>query len=1009
MRKYIIILLIITGVQSIIGAQTVMNLHLKNTSTINFKISMIDSVIKSTIPQENIKIYTSDKQTKSFNIVDIDSITFTSPQLPILSTILPSSITKSSAVSGGNIINNGGASIISNGVCWSTSQNPTIELISKTNDLVNSSSFSSTITGLLTNTKYYIRSYATNIVGTTYGNEYTITTLSGIDIPQLTTNYVSNITDSSAYSGGIITSDGGGIITAQGIVWSTNPFPTISLSSKTNENVNATSFSSQLLKLTSNTKYYVRAYATNSIGTAYGNEINFTTSLKNTDLPGTVKDNEGNSYKTVVIGTQEWMAENLRSTKFSNGDLLYKITDTISWRAIKQGGYTYYDFDTKNQAIYGNLYNSSAVVDDRNVCPAGWRVPIYNDFKILNDYLSIFQFNKLAEVGTTHWTNSTTTQTNSSGFTALPGGIINLNLKKIAFASINHLAVFHTSTMNYNSYDSFDIDSVFWSPIVFQITDDNSSPGEVSGPLMGGSVRCIKQTKGKTLTNLSTSSATNISATKATVSTIILNDGGSTISAAGVILSKSKNPLVDNRGKVIATSSYNTSKSFTVDFTNLRANTTYFIRAFSVNENGPSYGNEITFKTGQVELTTFNTSSLTASYTFVEVYSEILSDGGDVVTKSGVCWDIVPSPTINSSKTTDGKLVGKFTSKIYGLIPGTKYYFRTYAINAAGISYGKEVSITTLSYINPKDAVYNPNLTYDSIKDIDGNYYKTVKIANQIWMADNLRVSRFNNGDSIMYYDNFTDVSKTKLPAYCYFKFDTSVNKVYGKLYNEMVITDKRKVCPVGWHVPQISEFKELSKFLGGDSISGAKMKEVGNTHWPNKSVKNTGTNTAGFTALPVNYTINVNSVSNSTMFWSYTKNEYSWCTGNSTLMLYDTDKQVILNCGGNSTMTSTIRCMKDSLAILETSDVYSITSTTALIGTGEIIFKGYQDELISGFCWSTSNTTPTIQDNLKYYSANNVQFSGLIPNTKYYYRNFAKNSAGINYGTVKSFTTKPK
>jgi hypothetical protein len=134
--------------------------------------------------------------------------------------------------------------------------------------------FNSSITGLTPVTTYYIRAYATNSVGTAYGNEVTFTTLA--TIPTLTTNAVSAITSATATSGGAVSTDGGAEITAKGVCWSMSQNPTIT-DNTTSDGSGTGSFISSITGLTPITTYYVRAYATNSVGTAYGNEINFTT------------------------------------------------------------------------------------------------------------------------------------------------------------------------------------------------------------------------------------------------------------------------------------------------------------------------------------------------------------------------------------------------------------------------------------------------------------------------------------------------------------------------------------------------------------------------------------------------------------------------------------------------------------------------------------------------------------------------------------------------------------
>ncbi len=202
-------------------------------------------------------------------------VTTTAFSLPVLTTDTITSITINSAITGGDVSSTGGDVLTARGVCWSTSQNPTI-LDATTTNGTSSGTFVSNISGLAANTTYYVRAYATNSVGTGYGNELSFTTLNVNTIPVLVTNAVSAIDYTSAISGGDVTSDGGAAVTARGICLSTSANPTISNDTTINGS-GLGSFNANMTGMNPGTTYYVRAYATNSVGTAYGNEITFTT------------------------------------------------------------------------------------------------------------------------------------------------------------------------------------------------------------------------------------------------------------------------------------------------------------------------------------------------------------------------------------------------------------------------------------------------------------------------------------------------------------------------------------------------------------------------------------------------------------------------------------------------------------------------------------------------------------------------------------------------------------
>jgi uncharacterized protein (TIGR02145 family) len=344
------------------------------------------------------------------------------PEMATLSTIAVSGITTYSASSGGIVTSSGSAIVIARGVCWSTAQGPTIA-DSKTTDGAGTGTFSSSITDLTPNTAYHIRAYATSSAGTSYGNEITFTA-NPVLLATLTTAPVTDITVTRALSGISIMNDGGGAIIDWGICWGTTPDPTIS-NSKTSEG-GSDYWTSYFYGLKPSTKYYVRAYLTNSAGTAYGNELNFTTLaitpiIFNPDLTyGSVGDIDGNTYKTIQIGTQVWMAENLRTTKYNDGTSIPYVTDN----SIINGFNWYNNDDVSYKATYGALYTWWAATDNRNLCPTGWHVPTTPEWYTLKTYLGgeSVVADKVKETGTSHWLIPTS-GSNETGFTALPGGI----------------------------------------------------------------------------------------------------------------------------------------------------------------------------------------------------------------------------------------------------------------------------------------------------------------------------------------------------------------------------------------------------------------------------------------------------------------------------------------------------------------------------------------------------------------------------------------------------------
>lgn len=152
-----------------------------------------------------------------------------------------------------------------------------------------------------------------------------------------------------------------------------------------------------------------------------GSACNLTGILNPTLTYDTVMDIDENIYKTIVIGSQEWMAENLRTTRYNNGDLIHHITDFIHWEAMLEGAWTYFDNNNANKCPLGNLYNRLVVIDSRNVCPIGWHVPSDTDVVILRNYLGTGGGGKLKSTNPSYWKQPNMGATNSSGFSATGG------------------------------------------------------------------------------------------------------------------------------------------------------------------------------------------------------------------------------------------------------------------------------------------------------------------------------------------------------------------------------------------------------------------------------------------------------------------------------------------------------------------------------------------------------------------------------------------------------------
>ena len=248
------------------------------------------------------------------------------------------------------------------------------------------------------------------------------------NLPKVTTVNIIKFTQASASSGSIITDDGGAMIISRGVCWSNSQNPTIS-HNKTNDGTGAGYFVSSITGLSPSTTYYVRAYATNSAGTAYGEETVFRT------YQDYIFDEDSNGYGTIIIGEQEWMAENLKTTKYNNGVSIPNVSDDLNWAKSTSGAYCWYKNDkTQFGDAYGALYNWHAV-NTGNLCPKGWHVPTDAEWGTLvqfidptsSTFVSFIAGGKLKSTRTApdahpRWDSPNVGAIDEYGFSALPAG-----------------------------------------------------------------------------------------------------------------------------------------------------------------------------------------------------------------------------------------------------------------------------------------------------------------------------------------------------------------------------------------------------------------------------------------------------------------------------------------------------------------------------------------------------------------------------------------------------------
>ncbi|HAM11541.1 MAG: hypothetical protein A2X05_09425 [Bacteroidetes bacterium GWE2_41_25] len=254
--------------------------------------------------------------------------------------------------------------------------------------------------------------------------------------------------------------------------------------------------------------------------------------------------------------------------------------------------------------------------------------------------------------------------------------------------------------------------------------------------------------------------------------------------------------------------------------------------------------------------------------------------------------------------TLSGKTTSKRIAEITGLTPNTTYHYRVKAVNSLGISYGNDKTFTTLPEYE-KDIVFNPDLTYGEITDIEGNTYKTIEIGTQVWMAENLAATKFNDGTDIFLATNITSWTLATDPAYSWYN-NSLVD--YGALYNWYAV-NSGKLCPAGWHVGTDDEWTTLSTFLGGSIVAGSKLKETGTIHW--QSPNSGATNSSGFSALPGGYRY-YNGAFNAVKRYGY------WWTSSETTVANGYGRDMYYGYSNLDRITSdkrsgaSVRCIKD-------------------------------------------------------------------------------------------------
>jgi uncharacterized protein (TIGR02145 family) len=409
---------------------------------------------------------------------------------------------------------------------------------------------------------------------------------------------------------------------------------------------------------------------------------------------GTVTDIDGNVYKTVKIGDQWWMAENLKVTHYRNGATIPNITDSASWNNLTTEAFCNYNNDENNVATYGRLYNWFAVNDLRNIAPEGWHVASLAEWQTLvYHHLGPIETAgiKMREASTTHWLSDDYGATNESGFTALPGGFRDSPSwhpnPEHDFADLGGGAYFWTS----HYFDELSSHMVIIGPPEVYITWLGGGFPVTGGMGCGYSIRCVKDSS---IPVVVTGLITDTTHTSVVCGYTVLSSEDSPVLSNGLCWSESYEFQPNDTHMVEIGTGLGT---FSYQITGLWPGAGYYVRAYATNDAGTGYGDVSQFSTFPIDYhpTTDTISAITRNSAVCGGY--IGDDIGLPVTGRGVCWSTAPEPSIFADTTYDGVGTGPFTSHITGLSPSTTYFVRAYARYELHTIYGNQRTFRTLT------------------------------------------------------------------------------------------------------------------------------------------------------------------------------------------------------------------------------------------------------------------------------------------------------------------------
>ncbi|MDW7691759.1 hypothetical protein R9C00_16560 [Flammeovirgaceae bacterium SG7u.111] len=496
--------------------------------------------------------------------------------LPTLATLGANNVMQTSASSGGLISDDGGGLIIERGICWSTSQNPTIDLSTKSSDGEGGGSFTSQLTNLTAGTTYFIRAYATNSAGTAYGNEVSFETLPPDTEGIVATLEISNITATSATTGGLISDDGGAEITARGVCWDTNSNPTIELTTKSSDGNGIGSYTSQLTELITGTTYYIRAYATNSVGTSYGNEISFTTNdsipeLTTTEISSITFNSAKSGGSISHDGGDDIQSRGVVWNTFENPN--------ISNSAFTEDGTGTGEFESNITSLEpGTLYYLRSYASNSVGIAYGNQVSFETEITLPD-----LTTNGATSISST--TAKVQAVINSDGGDAIIESGICYSLEPEP--DFDDVKIVNESGQ---SSFSFTLENLELGTTYYVRSFATSNAGTAFGNEISFTTHDFPK--------ISTIAASQVTKFSITSGGEILSDGGTTIFNSGLIWDTNPNPSVDLDTRIESNVS---NGNFAETIHALSPSTTYYLRSYATNSVGTTYGEELSVTTNATD------------------------------------------------------------------------------------------------------------------------------------------------------------------------------------------------------------------------------------------------------------------------------------------------------------------------------------------------------------------------------------------------------------------------